>query len=75
MLKAHFCSDYGNSAVARDKSSPHCVDFVDMEGFGSRDLPKVSAGQIGNLFAVFIFNDYFYGAIGHNIPSFICEAI
>lgn len=48
--------------------APHYVDFVDMEDFGSRNLPKVSASQIGNSFAKFIFNDKFYGVTDSNIP-------
>lgn len=48
--------------------APHHADFVDMEDFGLRDLPKVPASQTGNLFAKFIFKGKFYGAVDCNIP-------
>lgn len=69
ILNACFCSDYGNSAVVRALSeAPPCADFVGLEDFGLRHLPKVSARQAGNSFAKFIFSGKFYGTINCNIP-------
>lgn len=45
--------------MGASREPPHCADLVDVEGFGSRDLSKVSTSQIGNSFAIFMLKNIF----------------